>query len=103
MARGRDGEVYDIVDDEPVAINDWVVHAARALDAQPPFSIPLWQSYDSAHGRHRSGVALHRDKDNYETSRLFAKQSIDRRARGDRPCSSSHAQSGPRNAVTACF
>jgi 2-alkyl-3-oxoalkanoate reductase len=42
MERGRAGEVYNIVDNEPVGMNDWITHAARALGAKPPFSIPLW-------------------------------------------------------------
>lgn len=42
MERGRAGEIYNIVDDEPVGMNEWVTYAARALGAKPPFSLPLW-------------------------------------------------------------
>lgn len=42
MERGRAGEVYNIVDDEPVGMNDWFIHAARVVGARPPFSVPLW-------------------------------------------------------------
>jgi nucleoside-diphosphate-sugar epimerase len=42
MDRGRAGEIYNVVDDEPVGMNDWIAHAAHALGAKPPFSIPLW-------------------------------------------------------------
>jgi nucleoside-diphosphate-sugar epimerase len=42
MERGRAGEIYNIVDDEPVGMNEWTVHAARVVGAKPPFSIPLW-------------------------------------------------------------
>ena len=42
MERGRAGEVYNIVDDEPVGMNDWITHAARILGAKRPYSIPLW-------------------------------------------------------------
>lgn len=42
MERGRVGEIYNIADDEPVGMNDWMIEAARALKAKPPFWIPLW-------------------------------------------------------------
>lgn len=42
MERGRAGAVYNIVDDEPVGMNGWITEAARAFEAKPPFSIPLW-------------------------------------------------------------
>lgn len=42
MERGRTVEIYNIVDDEPVGMNEWITHAARALNAKAPFSIPLW-------------------------------------------------------------
>ncbi|HUS11387.1 MAG TPA: NAD(P)-dependent oxidoreductase [Pyrinomonadaceae bacterium] len=42
MERGHAGEIYNIVDDEPVGMNEWLTHAALSLKAKPPFSIPLW-------------------------------------------------------------
>lgn len=42
MERGRAGEIYNIVDDAPVGMNDWMIEAAPMLKAKPPFSIPLW-------------------------------------------------------------
>lgn len=42
MERGRAGEIYNVVDDEPVGMNDWITHAAHALGAKRPFSVPLW-------------------------------------------------------------
>jgi nucleoside-diphosphate-sugar epimerase len=42
MERGHAGEIYNIVDDEPVGMNEWLTHAALTLKAKPPFSIPLW-------------------------------------------------------------
>lgn len=42
MERGRAGEIYNIVDDEPVEMNAWLSHAALSLNAKPPFSIPRW-------------------------------------------------------------
>lgn len=41
MEHGSAGEIYNIVDDEPVGMNEWILDAARALDAPAPFSIPL--------------------------------------------------------------
>jgi nucleoside-diphosphate-sugar epimerase len=42
MERGRAGEIYNIVDDEPVGMNEWLTNAAHTLNAKPPFSVPLW-------------------------------------------------------------
>jgi nucleoside-diphosphate-sugar epimerase len=42
MERGHAGEIYNIVDDESVGMNEWLTHAALSLNAKPPFSIPLW-------------------------------------------------------------
>ena len=42
MERGRAGEIYNIVDDEPVGMNEFLTTAALSLKAKPPFSIPLW-------------------------------------------------------------
>jgi nucleoside-diphosphate-sugar epimerase len=42
MERGRAGEIYYIVDDESVGMNEWLTHAALSLEAKPPFSIPHW-------------------------------------------------------------
>ena len=42
MECGPAGEIYNIVDDEPVGMNEWLTHAALTLKAKPPFLIPLW-------------------------------------------------------------
>lgn len=42
MECGHAGEVYNIVDAEPMGMNDWITNAAGALKAKPPFSVPLW-------------------------------------------------------------
>lgn len=42
MERGRSGNIYNIVDDEPVSLNDFLIHAAHELGAKQPFAIPLW-------------------------------------------------------------
>lgn len=39
--RGRPG-VYNIVDDEPAPVREWLPVLARALDARPPLRIPRW-------------------------------------------------------------
>jgi nucleoside-diphosphate-sugar epimerase len=42
MERGHAGKIYNITDDEPVGMNEWLTYAALSLTAKPPFSIPLW-------------------------------------------------------------
>ena len=42
MEEGRAGQIYNIVDDEPVRMNEWLTNAAHTLNAKPPFSVPLW-------------------------------------------------------------
>lgn len=42
LERGRSGEVYNIVDDEPVAWRDYLAHCARVLGAPGPFRVPIW-------------------------------------------------------------
>jgi nucleoside-diphosphate-sugar epimerase len=42
MELGCAGEIYNIVDDEPVNMNDWIAQAAHAFNAKHPFSLPLW-------------------------------------------------------------
>ena len=42
MERRRSGEIYNIADDEPIGMNDWITEAARLLKVKHPFSIPLW-------------------------------------------------------------
>jgi nucleoside-diphosphate-sugar epimerase len=40
--RGRPGEIYNIVDDEPAGYRDFVLYAARLLGAPRPRSLPVW-------------------------------------------------------------
>lgn len=42
VQRGRAGEIYNIVDDEPAGYRDFILHAARVLGAARPRSVPLW-------------------------------------------------------------
>ena len=39
--RGQPG-IYNIVDDEPAPVREWLPVLASALDAKPPRRIPLW-------------------------------------------------------------
>ncbi|MBE2319367.1 NAD(P)-dependent oxidoreductase [Solirubrobacter sp. CPCC 204708] len=41
IERGAPG-VYNIVDDEPVAVREWLPAVASALDAKPPRRVPRW-------------------------------------------------------------
>jgi nucleoside-diphosphate-sugar epimerase len=40
LERGRAGEVYNIVDDEPVMFHDFITEMARAIGAPEPWSVP---------------------------------------------------------------
>lgn len=39
--RGRRG-IYNIVDDEPAPVSEWLPAAAAAVGAKPPFRVPRW-------------------------------------------------------------
>ena len=39
--RGRPG-VYNIVDDDPAPVSEWLPELARILGAKPPFRVPAW-------------------------------------------------------------
>ena len=41
VGRGRPG-IYNIVDDEPAPVREWLPALASALDAKPPRRIPRW-------------------------------------------------------------
>jgi nucleoside-diphosphate-sugar epimerase len=41
MERGNSG-LYNIVDDEPAEVSDWLPDLARALGAKPPRHLPAW-------------------------------------------------------------
>jgi nucleoside-diphosphate-sugar epimerase len=34
--------IYNVVDDEPAAVSDWLPALADALGAKPPRHVPLW-------------------------------------------------------------
>jgi nucleoside-diphosphate-sugar epimerase len=39
--RGRRG-VYNVVDDEPAKVAEWLPYLAKVLDAKPPARVPVW-------------------------------------------------------------
>lgn len=42
IERGRPGQIYNIVDDEPAPVREWLPALARSLGAKPPFHVPAW-------------------------------------------------------------
>jgi nucleoside-diphosphate-sugar epimerase len=42
VGRGRAGEIYNIVDDEPAPVSAWLPALASAVGAKPPLWIPAW-------------------------------------------------------------
>jgi nucleoside-diphosphate-sugar epimerase len=41
MQAGRPG-VYNVVDDDPAPVAEWLPYLARVLDAKPPMRVPAW-------------------------------------------------------------
>ena len=39
---GRPGSIYNIVDDEPAQVRDWLPALSGILGAKPPFHVPAW-------------------------------------------------------------
>jgi nucleoside-diphosphate-sugar epimerase len=42
LERGRDGEIYNVCDDDPAPIREWLPLLARSLGAKPPRRLPAW-------------------------------------------------------------
>jgi nucleoside-diphosphate-sugar epimerase len=42
MQHGKAGNIYNIVDDEPAQVRDWLPALAGILGAKPPFHMPAW-------------------------------------------------------------
>ncbi|WP_407193899.1 NAD-dependent epimerase/dehydratase family protein [Bradyrhizobium sp. STM 3566] len=42
VERGRAGNIYNIVDDHPALVRDWLPALAEFLDAKPPLHVPAW-------------------------------------------------------------
>jgi 2-alkyl-3-oxoalkanoate reductase len=42
IEHGKAGNIYNIVDDDPAEVSDWLPALAAMLDAKPPFHLPAW-------------------------------------------------------------
>ncbi|MGH2704890.1 MAG: NAD-dependent epimerase/dehydratase family protein [Actinomycetota bacterium] len=42
LALEHDGPIYNIVDDEPASVREWLPVLANALGAEPPRHFPVW-------------------------------------------------------------
>ena len=42
LERGRPGEIYNIVDDDPAPVREWLPALAEAVGARPPRRVPAW-------------------------------------------------------------
>jgi 2-alkyl-3-oxoalkanoate reductase len=42
IERGTAGAIYNIVDDEPARVADWLPELAQLLEAKPPYHVPAW-------------------------------------------------------------
>lgn len=42
LERGRPGEIYNVVDDEPSTLRDYTTELTRVVGAPRPFSVPAW-------------------------------------------------------------
>ena len=42
VERGRAGDIYNIVDDEPAPVREWLPALAAMLGAKPPLHVPAW-------------------------------------------------------------
>jgi nucleoside-diphosphate-sugar epimerase len=42
VERGKPGNIYNIVDDDPAPAREWLPALAKSLGAKPPFHVPAW-------------------------------------------------------------
>ena len=42
IERGKPGEIYNIVDDEPAPVSEWLPALATLVGARPPIRVPAW-------------------------------------------------------------
>jgi nucleoside-diphosphate-sugar epimerase len=42
LERGRGGEIYNVCDDDPAPVREWLPLLARSLGARPPRRVPVW-------------------------------------------------------------
>jgi nucleoside-diphosphate-sugar epimerase len=50
LERGQAGSAYNIVDDEPAPVREWIPALAAALGAKPPMRVPAWLARPIAGG-----------------------------------------------------
>ncbi|WP_028067811.1 NAD-dependent epimerase/dehydratase family protein [Solirubrobacter soli] len=44
IERGRPGEIYNIVDDDPAPTKEWLPYLAQQVGAKPPRHVPTWMA-----------------------------------------------------------
>src|SRR5262249_56850996 len=59
LEHGRPG-IYNVVDDEPARVAEWLPFLARAVGAKPPRRVPVWLGRPAAGGGAGSAVAPNR-------------------------------------------
>jgi 2-alkyl-3-oxoalkanoate reductase len=69
LERARPGSVYNVCDDEPAAVREWLPFLARAVGAPPPRRVPVWLVRMFAG---EAGVALITDARGADNSRAKA-------------------------------
>ena len=42
IERAKAGSIYNIVDDQPAQVREWLPALAEMLGAKPPFHVPAW-------------------------------------------------------------
>ena len=42
LEHGKPGSVYNIVDDDPAQVREWLPALAEIVGAKPPFHLPAW-------------------------------------------------------------
>jgi nucleoside-diphosphate-sugar epimerase len=42
IERGEPGNIYNIVDDEPAEVSEWLPALATLVGARPPIRVPAW-------------------------------------------------------------
>jgi nucleoside-diphosphate-sugar epimerase len=42
LERGRDGAIYNVCDDDPAPVREWLPALARSIGAKPPRRVPAW-------------------------------------------------------------
>jgi len=70
VGRGRPG-VYNVVDDDPAPVAEWLPYLARTIGARPPWRIPRWAGRLLAGGAVASMMTASRGSSNTRARREF--------------------------------